>query len=95
MYYDRRLPTDLLSLLAEGSPLSWMVGHVRSDWGQDNLAHLQFRRANGNRAKGGIQLYLGRTSPLEVVGKTTGHVELAADPFYRGIPLVPDQDNTM
>jgi hypothetical protein len=85
MYYDRRLPTDLLSLLAEGSPLSWMVGHVRSDWGQDNLAHLQFRRANGNRAKGGIQLYLGRTSPLEVVGKTTGHVELAADPFYRGI----------
>jgi len=85
MYYDRRLPPALLDLLEPTGPLGWMVRWVHSPMGEANLAHVQFRKAAGVRVKGGIQLYLGRTSPLEVIGKPKGYVELIADEFYQQV----------
>ncbi len=81
MDYDRRISESLVQLLAPGQALSWMVTIVRSP--EQPLAHVQFRRATGVRPRGGIQLYLGRTSPLEVRGYRGDRVELQADDLYR------------
>lgn len=83
MYYDRRIPDSLLALLAPGGPLRWLVDLVRSPWGETAGAHIQFRKAAGERSAGAIQVYVGRTSPLEFRGRAGGRLRLAADAFYR------------
>lgn len=85
MYYDRRLPSETLALLEPSGPLAWLVDWVDSPDGRANLAHIQFRKASGKRVRGGIQLYLGRTSPLECIGKSDRRVELTADKSYRDV----------
>lgn len=86
IYYDRRLPAPLLAKLHPSTgPLRWLVDLVRSPWGAEHLAHIQFRRAASTRASGGIQVYLGRTSPLEIVAKPKDSVEMRAERAYRGV----------
>lgn len=79
LYYDRHLPPKLADLLQPGRPLAWLVEYVRAD---DRL-RMEFRRADQTRRWGGIQIYQGRTSPLEVLGQPTATVKLAADREYR------------
>lgn len=81
LYYDRRIEAGLLSLLTEGAPLSWLVAHTRAD----TQTRLEFRRADGERRRGSIQLYRGRTSPLEVIGLANGQVKLKAHSTYRAL----------
>jgi hypothetical protein len=85
MYYDHRLPNDLIRLLEPNGPLSWLSELVRSPWGHDERAHIQWRRDRGGRIDGGIQLYIGRTSPLEVVRKAGSRVQIRADKRYRDV----------
>lgn len=70
LYYDRRLTEELLSLLFNGGPLSWLVAHSRAD----PQTRIEFRRADGERRLGSIQLYRGRTNPVEVLGLAKGQV---------------------
>lgn len=79
VYYDRHIDNELADCLNQGGPLSWMVKHV-----QTRHAHLQFRRArSGIRQRGSVELYWGRTSPLEVQSRRGGRVRLNADKAYR------------
>lgn len=80
MYYDRRLEDHVLDLLATGEPLHWLIDFVKS-----NENHrLDFRRADGGRRYGTLQLYVGRTSPLEVIGtRTPNRFKLTANAKYR------------
>ncbi len=80
MYYDRRLEDHVCDLLATGEPLDWLVGFVKS-----NENHrLDFRRADGGRHHGSLQLYVGRTSPLEVIGtRAPDKFKLTANARYR------------
>jgi len=86
MYYDRRVPQSLLDLLT--GPLAWMVDWLRSPEAEAAHARLDFRRARGTRKHGGLQVYLGRTSPLEVLGSARGTYKLTADSSYKA--LTPD-----
>ena len=79
LYYDRQLPPKLASLLLSGQPLSWLVELVRAE----PSLRMEFRRADSERRWGSIQIYQGRTSPLELLGQATSLVKLAADPVYR------------
>ena len=81
LYYDRRLAAELLSLLSDGAPLSWLVAHSRAD----AQTRLEFRRAEGERRYGAIQLYRGRTSPVEVLGLAKGQVKLKAHRTYQSL----------
>ena len=84
MYYDRRLPAALLDLIKPRAPLAWLVAWVRFPAAAALHARIDWRRADGDRRHGGIQVYFGRTSPLEVVGRPRNHVEFQADKRYRG-----------
>lgn len=79
LYYDRRLTEELLSLLFNGGPLSWLVAHSRAD----PQTRIEFRRADGERRLGSIQLYRGRTNPVEVLGLAKGQVKLKAHRTYK------------
>lgn len=79
MYYDRHLEQEVLDLILPRGPLHWLVDFVKSD----ERSRLDFRRALGDRRRGTIQLYFGRTSPLEVRVVSPGEVELTADQQYR------------
>ena len=81
LYYDRRLTEGLLSLLSDGASLSWLVAHSRSD----PQTRIEFRRADGERRLGSIQLYRGRTSPVEVLGLAKGQVKLKAHRTYKAL----------
>ena len=59
------------------------MDHVRSPEGRSRHAHLQFRRDRRNRPRGSIQLYWGRTSPLEFRLRRDGGIRLHADKTYR------------
>lgn len=82
MYYDRRVPPPLLDLLLPGAPLGWVLPWLSTAEASRAGAHVQTRRDRGGRALGGLQVYLGRTSPLEVRGRPAGRLRLHADPFY-------------
>lgn len=88
MYYDRRIPETLLALLLPGGALQWLLPWVRSEKGASALAHVQLRRDHGGRRNGGIQLYFGRTSPLEIKGSTSERIGIKAHRFYQA--LSPD-----
>lgn len=88
MYYDRRVPQGLLDLLRPGGPLGWVLPWLRSPEAEAAGAHLQTRSDRQDRKHGGLQLYLGRTSPLELRPDARGRLRLQADPFYRA--LSPD-----
>ena len=83
MYYDRRIDDELACAQTPGEPLAWLMDHVRSPEGRTRHAHIQFRRDRRNRPRGSIQLYWGRTSPLEVRLRRDGRVRLHADKAYR------------
>lgn len=83
MYYDRRIDDELACTLKPGGPLAWLMDHVRSPEGRSRHAHLQFRRDRRNRPRGSIQLYWGRTSPLEFRLRRGRRVRLHADKTYR------------
>jgi hypothetical protein len=85
MYYDRRIPTKLLSLIAHGGPLAWLVEYARSDEGRAGGLHIQLRRDERNRKHGCIHVYLGRTSPLQIEGRHDDDVQLAADATYQDL----------
>ena len=83
MYYDRHIDEALASTIRPGAALSWLIGHVRSAQGRTRHAHLQFRRDRNGRPQGSIQLYWGRTSPLEFRLRRGGRVRLTAARVYR------------
>lgn len=83
MYYDRRIPQNLLDLLS--GPLAWMVDWLRTEEAAAAHARLDFRRARGTRKHGGLQVYLGRTSPLEVLGSARGHHKLTTHKTYKAL----------
>jgi hypothetical protein len=85
MYYDRRVPPAFLDLLLPGAALGWLVPWLTTPAAARAGAHVQTRRDRGGRRHGGIQLYLGRTSPLEVRARPGGRFQLHADPFYRAM----------
>ena len=82
MYYDRRIHDRLAHTLRPGEPLAWLMDHVRSAEGRARHAHIQFRRDDGNRPRGAVQLYWGRTSPLEFKLLANGRIKLHADNTY-------------
>lgn len=81
MYYDRRIGSELVELLAAEGPLSWILSYVRSTAN----TRFDFRREDGARKHGALQLYVGRTSPLEIVSKAGGRVRIDAHDVYREI----------
>lgn len=84
MYYDRRVDEELAETLKPGGPLAWLMTHVQSGSGRQHHAHLQFRRArSGGRRRGSVQLYWGRTSPLEIQLREGGRVRLVANRTYQ------------
>ena len=83
MYYDRHIDDALADTLKQGGPLAWLKDHVASTEGERHHAHLQFRRAAGERSRGSIQLYWGRTSPLEFQARRGDLVRLRAHGTYR------------
>lgn len=83
MYYDRHIDDALADTLRGGGPLAWLMAHVESPDGERHRAHLQFRRARGDRRRGSIQLYWGRTSPLEFQSRRGDRVRLQAHSTYR------------
>ena len=83
MYYDRCIDGALADAVAPDGALSWLMDYVRSGEGRMRHAHLQFRRDRRNRRRGSVQLYWGRTSPLEFRLRRGGRVRLNADPVYR------------
>ena len=85
MYYDRCIDEALADAVRPGGTLSWLMDHVRSDEGRMRHAHLQFRRDRGDRRHGSVQLYWGRTSPLEFRLRRGGRVRLNADRVYREV----------
>lgn len=85
IYYDRRVPQELLDLICPDGPLVWLIEWLRSPAAATLGARLDFRREDSDRKRGGLQLYLGRTSPLEVLGRARGRVKLRADAVYEAI----------
>jgi hypothetical protein len=86
MYYDRSLEPDFVELFARHGIFGWLGDEVlHSEWARQSLAHMQFRRARGRREMGGIQIYFGRTSPLEILWARDGGVKLMADKAYRNL----------
>ncbi|MBU0553530.1 hypothetical protein KKB55_13220 [Myxococcota bacterium] len=79
MYYDRSVSNDLLDAAMPGGPLGWLVPWVRSD----PETRLDFRREDGERKHGGLQVYVGRTSPVEFLGRTGRRVKITAGEEYR------------
>lgn len=88
IYYDRRLPNSLLELLRLDSPAGWLVQLVSSGLDANARPHIQFRRNQDERSHGGIQVYFGRTSPLEIIGAAKNRVSFRADKGY--VALSPD-----
>ena len=82
MYYDRHIDPELANVLMPGGPLTWLMEHVRSSEGRARHAHLEFRRNRDDRPRGSIQLYWGRTSPLEFWLQRGGKIRLEADEAY-------------
>jgi len=85
MYYDRRIPAEFLDLLQPGAALGWVVPWLSTDAASSAGAHVQTRRDRHGRKHGSIQIYLGRTSPLEVRGRSRGRLRLHADRFYQAM----------
>jgi hypothetical protein len=85
MYYDRRLPDPLLSLLQPEGCLGWLVPWLQTPAAERAHGHVQFRRDRSQRKHGGVQVYVGRTSPLEVRTTGRGRLKLHADPFYQAM----------
>lgn len=84
MYYDRRIDASLLAQIAADGPLHWLIDFVRDD----KVARLDFRKALGPQNHGSIQLYMGRTSALELQWRLGNKVKLVANAKYA--KLTPD-----
>lgn len=84
MYYDRSLPDEYVELLRNNSFFLRLIELVRSPWGSDSLAHIEFRRSNGIR-RGAVKVYLGRSSVLEIRAKADGTFGLQADARYEPV----------
>ncbi len=85
IYYDRSIDDQLARTIHRNGPLAWLMDHVRSGDGALRRAHLQFRRDRSNRSLGSIQLYWGRTSPLEFRLRRRGQVRVHADATYQDL----------
>lgn len=85
MYYDRRIPPELLNVLLPGAALGWLLPWLATPAAAAVGAHVQTRRNELERRTGAIQLYVGRTSPLEVRARRRGRVRLHADPRYEAM----------
>lgn len=81
IYYDRRLPPDLLALLLPGGPLAWLVEYVRS---HDN-SRIEFRANKNKPGTACLQIYCGRGSAAQVFRRADGNVTLKAHKEYRAI----------
>ncbi len=80
-------------MLSPSGALSWLVPWLREARAAELGGHVQTRWNRQSRRLGGIQIYLGRTSPLEIRGRARGQVRLHADRFYREIsPSLFGQD---
>ena len=73
----------LARTIEPGEALSWLMDYVHSREGADRHAHIQFRRNCRDRRLGSIQLYWGRTSPLELRLRRGSRVRLSADSTYK------------
>lgn len=85
MYYDRRVADELARALREGGPLRWLIDHIADPLGRAHHAHIALRRAAGERRLGSVQLYWGRTSPLEFQARRGERVRLKAHASYRAL----------
>jgi hypothetical protein len=82
MYYDRTLPRKLRELARSGGPLEWLVRWVQAE----PATRLAFRRNRGSARKhGALQVYVGRTSPLELQWRKGGGIKLSAHAKYRKV----------
>jgi hypothetical protein len=81
MYYDRTLPERYVVLLREQPFFRMVLGLVRSPWGGQVLAHVEFRRSQG-RKWGSVKLYAGRSSLLEIIANADDTFTLSADDKY-------------
>lgn len=88
IYFDRRLPRAMLELLGLEGPASWLVPLIRSGLDPSARPHVQFRRNQGNRTHGSIQVYFGRTSPLELRGVARNRLGFFGDEDY--VALSPE-----
>lgn len=92
MYYDRVPALELRALLLPGGALRWLIDAAHAHAGM----HVQLRRSRGERGRGSVQLYLGRTSPLEVISSREGRVQLSADKRYRALdPALFEDDRAL
>lgn len=82
IYFDRRLPGSLLDVLKKDGPAGWLVPLVRSGIDAGVRPHIQFRCNQGGRSYGGIQVYFGRTSPLEILGISKNRIGFRCDKGY-------------
>lgn len=78
LYYDRRLPPDLLALVLPGGPLAWLVAYVRS---HDN-SRIEFRANRNGPGESCLQLYSGRGSLAKICWRAGGKVAVLADDAY-------------
>lgn len=80
-YYDRQIHPDLLALAKPGSPLAWLVEWVLAE----PTARIDFRRQDNGARDGALKLYLGRTSPLELIWTRQGQIKLTAHDKYKAV----------
>lgn len=80
MYYDRTISDDLLDAAKPGGALGWLVPWVCSD----PETRIDFRREDGQRKHGGLQVYVDQTRPIEFLGRGGGKVRLTAGKAYPG-----------
>jgi hypothetical protein len=66
MYYDRRLEDHVLDLLKPTGPLHWLIRLVKSS------PHHRLDFRNAPDESGAVQLYVGRTSPIKIIGHKSG-----------------------
>ena len=78
MYYDRQLQDQVLKLIKPTGPLHWLVRFVKSS----PHHRLDFRKTKNEY--GTIELYVGRTSPVKIIGRKSGSkIKLDADAGYK------------
>lgn len=79
MDYDRTLGSAFVAALQTNPCLVRLVSLSRSPWGEEVLAHVEFRRGSS------LQVYVGRTALLTVEATARGRFKLSAHPKYASL----------
>lgn len=85
MYYDRALPETVFGQVCSTDFFHRLFALVRSQWGEDVVVHVEFRRNNDDRRWGSVKFYVGRSSLLEVIATAKGKLILSANDRYKGV----------